>query len=388
MQALTPAPESQFVDDDRLERIRTALKAHDADGFLAFAPQNSYYLTGTYAGMYSRAVVGLVTEETSVFVGPYIERRKAQRTAWTDEVRVYEDTDDPYAVVAEAIDRTEATTLGIDRGVARPEWVDGVDSQTEATLVDATEQLRTLRITKTPWEVSMMRRASDLAAAEMEAYLDGTRSGRPELDVLREMQSAAYDTYLDRYPEYDIGTANELGQYGFASVLAGDHALESHSISSAREIRDGDSVVGIALPSVQGYICEEERTILVGDVDDDITEAMETLIEVRNGTMERLGPGEPTDEIDAWTAGQLRDAGYASNLVHRTGHGEGVTIHEAPAMNERVPGELRPGMVISVEPGIYFPDRGIGLRHSDTFVVTEDGAERLTHSEDGVIRRA
>lgn len=387
MHEFTPDPERRFVDPDRLNRIRESLDGSDLDGYIAFSPENSYYLSGTYAGMYSRPVAGLVTAEESVFFGPYLERRKAERTAWTDRGLVYEDTDDPFAELADVVDGTGASRLGYDAAEAPPGWVESLATETDASLVDATEELLALRAVKTDWELDLMRKASDLATAGTEAYLDAVGSGVPELEVVRAVQDAYYDTYLEHHPEYDIGTANELGQYGFASVLAGDHALEPHSISSSREIRSGDSVVGIALPSIQGYICEEERTVLVGDVSERVESAMETLVEVRERAMEMMGPGVPTAEVDRETANALEEAGYAENIIHRTGHGEGITIHEGPAMNAASPeGELQPGMVMSVEPGLYFEDEGAALRHSDTFVITESGAERLTDTPAGVHR--
>lgn len=387
MHEFIPDPERRFVDPDRLERVRESLAETDLDGYIAFSPENSYYLSGTYAGMYSRPVAGLVTAEESVFFGPYLERRKAERTAWTDRGVVYEDADDPLAVLADIVDGVNADRLGYDAAEAPPGWVEALDAKTTATLTDATAELLALRAVKTDWELDLMRKASGLATAGMEAYLDAVGSGVLELEVVRAVQEAYYDTYMEYHPEYDIGTANELGQYGFASVLAGDHALEPHSISSSREITSGDSVVGIALPSIQGYVCEEERTVLVGDVSDRVESAMETLVEVRERAMEMMGPGVPTAEVDRETTEALREAGYADNIIHRTGHGEGVTIHEGPAMNASSPeGELQPGMVMSVEPGLYFEDEGTALRHSDTFVITDHGAERLTDTPAGVHR--
>lgn len=387
MHEFVPDPDSQFVDPDRLARIRASLADTDLDGYIAFSPENSYYLSGTYAGMYSRPVAGLVTAEESRFFGPYLERRKAERTAWVDRGIVYEDADDPFAVLADAVDATGAERLGYDAAEAPPGWVDQLDSRTAATLTDATDDLLALRAVKTDWELDLMRKASDLATAGMEAYLDAMSPGTSELAVVREVQAAYYDTYLEHHSEYDIGTANELGQYGFASVLSGEHALEPHSISSAREIQGGDSVVGIALPSIQGYVCEEERTVLVGDVSPRVEDAMETLVEVRERAMEMMGPGVPTAEVDRETTAALEEAGYAENIVHRTGHGEGITIHEGPAMNASSPeGDLQPGMVMSVEPGLYFEDEDAALRHSDTFIITDSGAERLTDTDAGVHR--
>lgn len=387
MREFTPSPDDRFVDPDRLDRVRDRLADTNLDGYLAFSPANSYYLSGVYAGMYSRPVAGLVTADGSAFFGPYLERRKADRTGWVDHAVVYEDDDDPFVVLADLVDDTDADRLGYDAADAPPGWIDGLAAESDVALVDATDDLLAMRAVKTDWEVDLMRKASDLATAGMEAYLDRLRSGVSELAVVDAVQDAYYDTYLDRHPEYDIGTANELGQYGFASVLAGDRALEPHSISSAREVADGDSVVGIALPSLQGYVCEEERTVLVGDVPREVEGAMETLVEVREAAMERMGPGVPTDAVDRETTEALREAGYGDNVVHRTGHGEGITIHEGPAMNASDPaGDLRPGMVMSVEPGLYFEEHGLALRHSDTFVITEDGAERLTDTPDGVLR--
>lgn len=384
MRELAPQPADRFVDPDRLDRIRTALSESDLDGLVGLSPANSYYLTGVYAGMYSRPVVGVVTDRTSAFGGPRLEARKAERTGWVDRAVVYEDADDPFDVLAGIIP-DDADRIGYDQAYARPGWVDALDARLDVTFVDATETFLERRMVKTEWELGMMRRSADLAGAGIEAYTDAVAAGRPELEVVDAIQDAFYETYLEHYPEYDIGTANELGQYGFASALSGGHALEPHSISSAKPIADGETVVGIALPSLQGYVCEEERTVLVGDVDADIVDAMETLVRVRRETMDLLEAGRGTDEVDEWTASELRDAGYAENIIHRTGHGEGITIHEGPALNARESGQLEMGMVISVEPGLYFPDRDVALRHSDTFIITDTGAERLTHTDDGVL---
>lgn len=382
---ITPSPEGRFVDGDRLDRVRDHIADSALDGLVAFSPPNSYYLSGCYAGMYSRPVIGLVTRDESAFVGPRLEERKADRTAWTDRALLYEDSDDPFDVLAEAVP-DDVDTLGYDAEQARPGWVTELEGRVAPEFVDASEQFVSLRVVKTDWELDKIRRARDLATAGCEAMFESVRSGNTELEAVADVQRAYYDTYLDEHAEFDIGTANELGQYGFASVLSGPHALEPHSLASSRPIETGDSVVGIALPSIQGYVCEEERTFLVGDVDEEVADAMEALVEIRDRTMDRVGPGESVAEIDAWTLDRIREAGFADQVQHRTGHGEGITIHEDPALNAQADGELEPGMVVSIEPGLYFRGKENALRHSDTLVVTSDGAERLTGTDAGVLR--
>ena len=385
MREITPDPPGRFVDGDRLDRVRSRMSELDIDGFLTFSPANSYYLTGCYAGMYSRPVIGLVTEEQSFFIGPRLELRKADRTAWTDRVVVYEDSDDPFDVAARVVKECTLRRIGIDEGFARPSWVAELSKRIEPSFEDVTDSFLSLRAIKTEWEIEMVKRARDLSRAGIEAFLDAVESGAAEIEILEEIQQAYYQVYLDEYAQYDIGTANELGQYGFANALTGGHALEPHSLASARRIEDDHSIVGIALPSIQGYVCEQERTVLMGNIASEITEAMQNLVEARNEAMDMVAPGVGTDEIDAATTDRLREAGYEDNLIHRTGHGEGITIHEGPALNARTPGELQPGMVISIEPGLYFEDHDLALRHSDTLVVTDTGADRLTHADDGVL---
>jgi Xaa-Pro aminopeptidase len=384
MRDITPNPADRFVDDERVNRVRDHITEADLDGFLAFSPPNSYYLSGCYAGMYSRPVIALVTHEESVFVGPRLEERKADRTAWTDRALLYEDSDSPFDVLAEAVP-DDVGVLGYDADHARPEWVSKLELRVEPSFVDASEQFLSLRIVKTDWELDKIRRAQDLANAGVEAMFETVRSDIPEIEAVEAVQQAYYRTYLDEHAKYDIGTANELGQYGFASVLSGPQGLEPHSLSSARQIESGDSVVGIALPSIQGYVCEEERTFLVGDVDSEVEEGMEALVNIREQVIDRVGPGESVAELDARTFEQIENVGFADKVQHRTGHGEGITIHEDPALNAQSSGELKPGMVISIEPGLYFHDKGNALRHSDTLIVTENGAERITKTNADVL---
>lgn len=100
-------------------------------------------------------------------------------------------------------------------------------------------------------------------------------------------------------------------------------------------------------------------------------------MEARALAYELAVPGAVMHDVDAAVNALLRRAGYADNLLHRTGHGFGVTAHEAPFLAEGDMREIRPGMVFSIEPGIYLPGVG-GFRHSDTVLITETGNHNMT----------
>jgi Xaa-Pro dipeptidase len=101
------------------------------------------------------------------------------------------------------------------------------------------------------------------------------------------------------------------------------------------------------------------------------------MIEARRRAFELARPGIYCGELDKAANDFLRLEGYAGNLRHRTGHGFGLSTHEGPYVATGSPDTLKPGMLISIEPGIYLPNIG-GVRHSDTVLITEDGCESLT----------
>lgn len=210
MQDITPSPERRFIDTDRLPRIRRHIAESELDGFIAFSPPNSYYLSGCYAGMYSRPVIGLVTPEESAFVGPRLEQRKADRTAWTDRALLYEDSDDPFDVLAEAIS-DDIDTLGYDAAQSRPDWATKLESQVTPEFVDASDKFLSLRIIKTEWELDKIRRARDLASAGCEEMFESVRSGHSELEVVADVQQAYYDIYLDQHAEFDSRYCPAIG---------------------------------------------------------------------------------------------------------------------------------------------------------------------------------
>lgn len=385
MQELVPQPLDRFVDPDRLSKVRDTLSEVKFDGLIGFAPANSYYLTGTYAGFYQRPLAGIVTESTSLFIGPSIRMPTVDRTSWVDRAFGYEDIDDPFEVFVEQLADLDVDVMGIDRDYTKASWLDALKSKTDIEFVDATETLTELRECKTDWELDKMRRALDLANAGMDAFVEGARTDRPEVSIVDDIQSAYFERYLKSHEAFDLGTATDASQYGFTNVLAGEHAVAPGGLGTSKQVGDGESVVGIAIPAIQGYIGESERTVLAGDPPTFVVEAMETLVEVRESVIDRLGPGENAGAIDEYASGRLADEGYAENVVHRTGHGEGITFHEGPSLNARKPKELEPGMVVTVEPGLYFPDERVALRHSDTVIITEDGGERMTDTDAGVL---
>ena len=140
--------------------------------------------------------------------------------------------------------------------------------------------------------------------------------------------------------------------------------------------RDGPHV-SIVFAQVDGYGVEVERTFFLGSVPENAKDPFDAMFEARARAYELARPGAVMSEIDTAVRQVIMDRGYGDRILHRTGHGFGITGHEAPYLAEGYDRELEAGMLVSIEPGIYIPGQG-GFRHSDTVLITDDGCVSLT----------
>jgi Xaa-Pro dipeptidase len=143
------------------------------------------------------------------------------------------------------------------------------------------------------------------------------------------------------------------------------------------EMENGGPHVSIVSAQVDGYGVEIERTFFLGEVPQEAKKPFEIMYQARDLAYSLLKPGENMGEIDKKVRKFITDNGYGKFIIHRTGHGLGITGHEAPFLAEGYDHPLEKNMLISVEPGIYIPGLG-GFRHSDTVLITEDGYVKLS----------
>ena len=139
----------------------------------------------------------------------------------------------------------------------------------------------------------------------------------------------------------------------------------------------GGPHVSIVNARVDGYGVEIERTFFLGHIPEKTKRPFEVMLEARALGYSMLKPDVIMSDVDKTIRAFLTENGYGDNIIHRTGHGLGITGHEAPFLAEGYDKPLKKNMVVSVEPGIYIPGLG-GFRHSDTVLITEEGYQKLT----------
>jgi Xaa-Pro aminopeptidase len=171
------------------------------------------------------------------------------------------------------------------------------------------------------------------------------------------------------------GGAEEMS---FSTIIAsGARSALPHGRASEQAIPKGAFVVCDFGVILSGYCSDQTRTVWVGTVQEDARRAYEAVKEAQHAAIDAVGPGIAVGDVDAAARKVLRKAGLGRYFTHSTGHGVGLEIHEIPRVADGQKEILQPGMVITIEPGVYFPGKW-GVRIEDMVVVTAGGCEVLT----------
>src|SRR5579872_223009 len=231
-------------------------------------------------------------------------------------------------------------------------------------LKDAPSIIERFRMVKDKGEIDLIRSAVQLGAKIYDRALEFLRPGMKEVEVAAEMELAARR-----------GGAEAMS---FDTIIAsGPRSALPHGRASLLPIARAGFVVCDFGVILSGYCSDQTRTIWVGAVSDNAREVYEAVREAQQAAVDTVRSGVTAGEVDAAARKTLRKAGLGKYFTHSTGHGVGLEIHESPRIADGQREILQPGMVITIEPGVYFPGKW-GVRIEDMVVVTAGGCEILT----------
>jgi Xaa-Pro aminopeptidase len=283
------------------------------------------------------------------------------------ELLAWDETDDPFALLAEAV-TARLGSAPVRIAVGNRTWAEhalGVQRALPgSTLELAAPVIDRLRMVKTPAEVEELALAGaaiDRVHARMGEWL---RVGRTEAEVGADVGAAIL--------------AEGHVAVDFTIIGSGPNGASPHHELSDRVVRAGDLVVvDIGGETATGYRSDCTRTYVVGgSAPAEVAEWYAVLQEAQEAATAAVRPGVTGEQIDAVARQVITDAGWGEHFIHRTGHGIGLDTHEAPYIVEGNDLPLEPGMAFSIEPGIYLAGR-CGARIEDIVVCTDDGVQNL-----------
>ena len=366
--------------------LAARLAERGLSGCVLFDPQYVAYYTGfAYISTERPIAFALAVDGRGGMLVPRLEVEHAQANAAVSEVAHYDEYPGERRPMEALVELLGA--LGVrDRLGADDDgypWVFGYRGPSLSELglppVQVADLVEDQMAIKSGAELALLRESckwGNLAHTLLQRY---TRPGVSETEVETRASTEATYAMLDaigplyrgQSPWFSGAVAGYRGQIGRNAAIP--HALPNNIVFQA-----GDVLVTGATAPVWGYHSELERTMVIGPPSDEQKRLFDHMLALQDLAIDTIRPGAVCAEVDRVVRAYYEQHGLWENWRHHVGHAIGLRYHEGPFLDRGDETEIRPGMVFTVEPGLYAPEVG-GFRHSDTVAVTHDGVEWLTY---------
>ncbi len=346
---------------ERIELLQEKLEHNEA--VIVMGDANRLYFTG----FHSSAGALLITKTSAYF---FIDFRYYENAVKSinqcnvilaerlyDQLREYLTADNIRLVYTETSYLHLAQFDVLRRNL--PEFEVTFDSKMDAHILE-------LRSVKSSSEIENIKLAQKITDDTFSYILERIAAGRTERDIMLDMEF-----YLRKQ-------GSEGVSFDFI-VVSGKNSSVPHGVPTDKRIEKGDFITMDFGAVINGYRSDMTRTVALGCVNDEQRHVYNTVLEAQEQAFDIIKPGIPCIDVDRVARAYIANAGYDGCFGHGLGHSIGIEVHESPSFNTRDHTILRPGMVLSVEPGIYLPEK-FGVRIEDLVVITDEGFLNLTNS--------
>jgi Xaa-Pro aminopeptidase len=345
----------------RLQTLRSQLKTFECDALVITHLTNVRYLCG-YTGT---SGLVLVLPDAIYFVTDFRYRTQAQEQVGA-HAKIAIAGKGLWKEAARIIDQEKAKRVGFEsEHTSFASWEEIKELLEPAALpVSIKRAVEELRLFKDEDELEILRHAVKIADDTLAEVLEILRPGLSEREVAAAIESG-------------VRSRGASGLSFDTIVASGARGALPHGVASDKLLEHGDMVTIDMGARYQDYCSDMTRTVCLGRANDEQKKIYEITYRAQVAASEALRPGLGCQEADAIARKIIDEAGYKENFGHGLGHGVGIDIHEEPRLSRLGKGELKAGMVVTCEPGIYVPEFG-GVRIEDMLLITENGAEILT----------
>jgi len=355
--------------EKRLHRFRHLLTQADIDTMLVLVGENRRYLSGFTAEdtQFDESAGALfITESEGILATD--SRYELQAKAEAPIYRIHCYRDGLEKALSDILTGLQTRRLGFE---GRRLSVELHRKFTEQTAVlspsvvwkSTDELIESLRIRKEDSEIEAIRTALHLAENVFRDVVAGIQPGVTEQDVAWRMEKGMREAGAE--------------SISFPTIVAsGPNSALPHAVPGSRRLQQGEPILFDWGAKMKGYCSDISRTFCIGEPDRTFRKVFQTVQDAQQMAIEAIRPGASTKHVDAIARRHIEENGFAGKFGHGLGHGTGLAIHEYPRLSPLYDKPLEPGMVTTIEPGIYIPEWG-GVRLENMVVVRDDGAEVL-----------
>lgn len=346
-----------------LSLIIDSMAREGLDYIWVSSPENHRYSTG-FGNPDGRVLIG---HDETVMFADFRYYEEGCRTAY-EGVTVVKPTGRIISGhVKDMLSGKGAVRIGIEEGhVTYGEAKALEEALPEAEFVPAGKIFSALRQIKTPRETELIKAAQKITDDAFAHILTVLSPKMTELEVAAELEY-----YMKRHGAEEIS---------FETIaVSGKNSSSPHKTPEARQLEQGFLTMDFGAV-VGGYHSDMTRTVVIGRADEEMRRLYDTVLTAQKAVLDVISVGLKNHDMDKIARGIIDGAGYEGTFGHSLGHGVGLEIHEDPNLSPRDSGlVLTAGNVVTVEPGIYIAGK-YGCRIEDMVIITEDGAEDITHS--------
>ncbi|WP_442596542.1 M24 family metallopeptidase [Neobacillus sp. D3-1R] len=347
------------MQQKRLEKLRKKMQETGVDAVFVSSVENRYY----FSNFRGSAGALFITENHAILLTDfrYVDQAKKEASLF----EVINHNRELFSYVKRLVETHHVQTLGIEYESLPVEEFLAVKEAVPSVSLEKVDHLYyDIRMIKDEQEIEYLRQGVSYCDQAFEHILSFIRPGMTEMEVGLEL-------------EFFMRKAGAEGIKANHVIASGERSSLPHGQATDRVIQVGDFVKMDIGARVKGYYSDFTRTVVVGEPSEKQLEIYNIVKKAQLAALKEIGPGKVCSELDEVARSIIRDAGYGDNFGHSLGHSIGLAVHEKPAMRYGDQTVLQPGMVITVEPGIYIPGFG-GVRIEDFVVITENGYRNLT----------
>lgn len=348
------------------ERIKSLRNLIDTDSFVVLNKEGSdvanlYYLTGFRPSL--GALIVAEKEEVFLTDSRYIEAAR-EKLKGDFEIREL-GAEDRIEEVGKHLEEMNLKKAGVDaERISLSDYRTLQKKAGENRFDELEGTITELRKIKDENEIELQAKAAKITDRALRKTIESTEAGATEKEVASKLE------------EFLKKEGAESVAFG-PIVASGVKSSRPHAKAGSKKLREGELLLIDVGAKIEGYSSDMTRTFCLGEPTPKQKKIYRTVLKAQKKALKALEPGKQASDLDRIARDLIKEAGYGDNFGHGLGHGVGLEVHEKPGLSPKSDSVLEPGMIVTVEPGIYLSDWG-GVRIEDMVVLTSDGNRKLS----------